>query len=530
VAYETLSRHDRRTRHLAAAEHLSTVADEAIEVVAAHYVSAYEAAPDAEDAAAIKAKARDALVQAGRHAGSLAANTEARRYYEQAAGLVDDPNERAMLLADAGEMAGHAADAESAGRLLGEAVESLEALGDTHAAARVSVRLGHYQLFSGQRDQAVARLEHAFEVISNDEPDEALAQLSAELSRAYWFSGDLERATERAELALDISESQRLWKPLVQALRAKSGVATSRGHVEEAIALMKHALEIAKENGLTEDVANCCFILSDSCFRTDRFADALVYLEEALVTARKIGSRPWEWSVLAERTYPLWMLGRWDEVAAASVDFGEEQVKSGGVVLSILQSGVDVFAQRGELDEARRLYDLFDRLEGSTDIQDQSAYAAVKASLRRAEGRFEEALAAGLEALPAADVLSPTFQGVKHGVVDALEAALALGDRAQADELFAFADRIPVAVRSPYLETQVERLRARTAGDADRLRAAAQRFREIGTPFWVAISLLEHAELTGDDASRADAREIFERLRARPWVERAAGRVEQVVA
>ena len=531
VAYETLSRHDRRTRHVAAAEHLSTVSDEAIEVVASHYVAAYEAAPDADDASEIKAKACDALVQAGRHADSLAGSSEARRYYEQAARLVDDLHERAMLLADAGEMAGHAADTESAGVLLGEAVELLEELGDTHAAARLSVRLGHYQLFSGGRDEAVARLERAFEVISGDEPDEALAQLAAELSRAYWFSGDLERATERAELALEIAESQRLWKPLAQALRAKGAVALSIGHPEEALAYMKHGLEISREHGLTEDVSNYCFILSDGCFRTDRFADALVYLEEALATARKIGSRPLEWSVLSERTYPLWMLGRWDEVAAACADFGEEQVGSGGVVLSILQAGTHVFAQRGELDEARRIFELFSRLEYSTDIQDQGAYAAVRASVLRAEGRLQEALEAGLETLGAAAALSPSFQGVTHGVVDALEAALALGETAKAEDIYRFADGIPLSTRSQYLDAQIERLRARTAGDAAGLDAATRHFREIETPFWVAVSLLEHAELTGDDASREEAQSIFEQLRARPWIERANARQhEEVVA
>jgi len=524
VAYETLARRDRRSRHLAAAEHLAADSDEAIEVVAAHYVAAYEAAPDADDAGAIKAKASDALVQAGRRAQSLAAAAEARRYYEQAARLVEDRLERARLLAEAGEMAGHTGDGDTTERLLTEAVALFDEAGDTHASAYGLVRLGHYQLFSGRRDEAVERLERAFDVISKDEPDLALAELASELSRAYWFSGDLERSAERAELALDIAESQRLWQPLSRALRAKSAVQTSRGHVEEARALLKHGLDLARERGLSEDIANYCFILSDSCFRTDRYREALVYLDESIEISRKIGNRPWEWSVQAEMTYPRWLLGRWDEVAAATVDFGEEQVNSGGVVLSLLQTAVDVFAQRGDFDAARRIHDLFGRLEGSTDIQDQSTYAAARASLFRAEGRLQDALAAGTAALRAADVLSPTFQGVKHGFVDALEAALVLGDDAKVAELFAFADGIPLASRSPFMETQVDRMRARTNGDAAGLLAAAQSFREMEVPFWVAVTELEHAELTGDRESRATALTTFEQLGARPWIERATTR------
>jgi predicted ATPase len=48
VAYETLSRHERRSRHLAAAEFLGASfpdEDEIAEVVAAHYVDAYDANP-----------------------------------------------------------------------------------------------------------------------------------------------------------------------------------------------------------------------------------------------------------------------------------------------------------------------------------------------------------------------------------------------------------------------------------------------------------------------------------------------------
>ena len=40
-------------------------------------------------------------------------------------------------------------------------------------------------------------------------------------------------------------------------------------------------------------------------------------------------------------------------------------------------------------------------------------------------------------------------------------------------------------------------------------------------PFPRAVALLEHAELTGDHESRTEALEIFEHLRATPWIERA---------
>src|SRR4029079_18844907 len=85
VAYETLAKSERKTRHLAAAAYLvpdfgagapedarviaaaylgqafGAGEQEIVEVIAAHYLDAYRAAPDADDAAEIKAKALEML-------------------------------------------------------------------------------------------------------------------------------------------------------------------------------------------------------------------------------------------------------------------------------------------------------------------------------------------------------------------------------------------------------------------------------------------------------------------------------------
>jgi hypothetical protein len=47
-------------------------------------------------------------------------------------------------------------------------------------------------------------------------------------------------------------------------------------------------------------------------------------------------------------------------------------------------------------------------------------------------------------------------------------------------------------------------------------------FRDLDVPFWLAVTLLEHGELTGDETRLAEAREIFGRLEAAPWLARLA--------
>ena len=532
VAYQTLSKRERRAKHLAAAEYLASdfagEQDEVVEVVASHYLDAYEALPDAEDAEEIKRHARDALARAGERAAALAAAAEARRYFEQACELAGEPLERARLLQRAGEMAHRAADPDAAARLFEQAIALYEASGDTHAAARATAALGASMAFTGRRDEALARGERAFDVISQDEPDEDLAFLAAHLSLAYWFGGDLERAADRAEFALDIAEAHRYMKPLVIALRGKAALAWSRGHGEEALAISRRALELALEHDFAEDAQVLYFILSDNAFRDDRYAEALDYLEQALALARRLGHRPHEWAVLAESTYPLYMLGRWDEALSLIEQPTEEQTRSGGVLLSLLTSVLEIHLQRGRLDEARHVFSLFAHLDGSSDVQDRSSFLGARSSLGVAEKRFSDALADAEAAIEATETLGRGAQAAKQAFVAALEAALALNEHERVRELIASVLSAPAGLRAPFLDAQSHRFLGRLDGDEAALEAAERLFADTGLLFWLAVVRLERAELLSgqrrpDEAAAllAEARETFARLEATPWLERA---------
>ncbi len=527
VAYETLSKRERRSRHLAAAEHLTAAfageEDEVVEVVASHYVAAYETAPEADDSAEIKQKAQTMLARAGERAASLGAAAEAQRYFEQAAGLTDEPLPKAALLDRAGWLATYAAQPEAATGLLEKSIALYEAEGDTHAAARVSTRLADLEYTTGQHEQALERMERAFAVISTDEPDGDLALLAARLASGYTGAGDLERASERAELALDVAESLGLPEPLTRALHAKARVAEAQGHPQERVAFLTQALAIAVEHDLPGQAAQHYFNLSDSSFRRDRYAEALGYLQPALELARRLGNRPSEWSLLAELTYPLYMTGRWEEALAALEELTEEQIHSGAMFLSVLTSALEIHIHRGELEPAQRLFSLFSHLETSVDLQEQGMYRSATATLRRAEGRLGEALEAGAATVELARTLGTDHQLVKQGLVEAIEAALALGEREQAGQLLATIDAIPPGLRPPYLEAQGHRFRARLEGDEAGYRAAAARFRELEIPFWLAVTLLEH----GEEPGLTEAREIFERLEATPWLERVTAAAAQ---
>jgi hypothetical protein len=136
-----------------------------------------------------------------------------------------------------------------------------------------------------------------------------------------------------------------------------------------------------------------------------------------------------------------------------------------------------------------------------------------------------------VEAIGTREALGIANQNLKIGFLHALEAALVLEDRAQADTILSAVEQFPPGLRPPFLDGLAQRFRALLAGDdpgADRLfTAGATKLRQLELPFYLAVVLLEHGEwLTEkgrpDDAQPllAEARDMFEHLRAQPWLER----------
>jgi class 3 adenylate cyclase/tetratricopeptide (TPR) repeat protein len=525
VAYETLSKRERRARHLAAAEHLAIVSsdeDELAEVIAAHYLDAFEAVPDADDADEVKEKAHDALVRAGDRAESLAAANEAQRYLAQAARLTSDVRRQADLLDRAGFLSMHAGDYGRAAELLAEAVALHEAAGATHAAARVSCRLAMVERWQGNNDRALERMERAYEVLANDEPDEDIGLLTARLAGAYVFHNDLERAAALFDRAATIGEALGSAEVIASTFSGRSMIVLNRGRPQEAVALLRQALVIAREHDL-ETLGNILFNLSDRNFHADRYREALDYLEDALAVARRRGSRPYEWAVLAEMTYPLTMLGRWDEALELTAEIPEDR-RQESVTLSILTGPVDILVHQRHPEEARRVLSLY--REETPDVQERGSYEAAAVAVLHGEGRLEEALAAALATLGEESNALLSYQHAKQAFVHAVEIALALGLREQAEQLLARVDAMPPGLRPPYLLAQTRRFRAALARDPAGSAAAAAAFRALEMPFWVAVCELEQAELLGSgaDAERLldSAGEVFTRLGATPWLERAA--------
>jgi class 3 adenylate cyclase/tetratricopeptide (TPR) repeat protein len=316
VALGNLPRRTLKARHLAAAEYLQETSGEVAEiaeVLASHYLSAAEADPDADDADAIRDRARETLTAAGRRAVSLASSTEARGYFERAAALATDPVERAELLGEAGAAAARAADRRRALTLLGEAIAGLDAVGEPEKAARTRGLLAEVLIADNRLDDATAVLEQAQSAVREET---VIAQLAARRAQVAFLTGDHELALTQAEIALEIADPRGLDPILADATMTKALALSYRHRVSEAGALIFLSLEIALSEDITEAALRAYFNCAELRAITGRPEDATRLLEDGLQLARERGNRAWERDLLAQRVGIHAFCGEWDEALA----------------------------------------------------------------------------------------------------------------------------------------------------------------------------------------------------------------------
>ena len=536
VAYETLSKKERKMRHLAVARWEEQQGeDDAIELVASHYLRAYEAEPSAEDAEEIRVEAGRALTRAGDRAAALGANGEARRRFVQAAGLATSDLDRAALLERSGDMALRELRYDEARTWFAEAISLYEG-SRRDAPRRAGARPDRRGRLSGGRlDEAITRMESAYEVLSGEQADRDLGMLAAQLGRMRFFSGDMDRANEVIDVALRIGESEGLPDVISGAMNTRAILVASSGRYEECIALLRHALELAIENDLPDMALRGYNNLAETMTDRDRYEDGLELYERGLALADRIGSAVWQRGLLSEIVFPLMMTGRWDEASerATQVPYLET---AGSDIIGLLVAMPVIKIARDDVEGAEEILEAFGGYRHSSDVQETAAFACARASVLRARSRDEEALASARAAVTGAMHMGYTGT-VKVGFTQGLGAAFSLGDLDAVRSLVGLIDDMRPGLVTPFLRALADRSRARAAaleGDGDRVgpnfKAAIGLFRETGIPYWRALAQTEYAEWLMDQRRTdeatpliSEARLTLERLDATRWLERIGG-------
>ena len=546
VAYDTLSRRDRKTRHLAVAAHLRAAfagdGEEMADVIARHYLDALHAVPNDPDAAQIRGQAITALIRAAERAQRTGAPARAATSYAAAAAeltltdiadgppdAADEPSHAGMLWERAAQSAAAAADFTAAVRYADHAHDYYRKLGQDRTAARTQAVAGRALRIWGRHAEARERLTAAVKVLRAD-PDTDTVRALEELATLEVFAGspDADRLTAEALIlgqALGVGSEQ-----LAGPFLTRGIYLCTAGRRPEGVAYFREGARLATQSGDNIIVGRALLNLSDGLASMDPAAAA-----EAARTAathlRRAGARDHLAIAITNLVQALLLLGDWD-AAKAELD---QAVGPDGLADDYLTSNLGwLMALRGDAATAGTLLAGLRDLRASEDLQDKSLISVVEAFTAAARRQHEDALSHARAALAYADALGISFETLRWGWPLAARAAFELRDTAATRELIAMLDSYQPGHVAVMLRAERDLARARLA-DSDGDQAAASAFaaaitglREHSTPYHLAHGLLDHAEyLTrqGDAEAAAlaiaEARTIGNGLRCRPLLDRA---------
>jgi predicted ATPase/class 3 adenylate cyclase len=520
VAYNTLSRKDRKTRHLAAArffEGLET--DELAGALATHFLAARDLA-DGDEADALGTQARLALKGAADRASALGSHAQAARYLEQALDVARGPLDEAELLQAAGIALTAAGRYEEAIARLRRAVALQSEHGASGGRVLSSVGLARALIASRQISDAVELLGTLVADAGSDaDLDPAiLVRLLTPLASALVRNTEHERALATVERALPIAERLDLTEQIIEGLGIKAAALATLGRRVEGLGLMQMAGDLAETHGFpylaARNLGNRgAYLLSDP-------RAALEVERAAIELSVRLGQRTLQMTNIQNAAEDALRTGNWDwaiELLETNLQEDIEPVDRAALLMALLRyrvyRGQD--AGDGRLEVERLLAELNDReMQGSFDgVVADAAFAAGNPALARTHARaaaIASPLNAPLQFLVAARAASWSHDPA--GVAEDLADFAATSVKGGAMDVSRIAAEAAVAA----LEGDAEGAHRRFA---EALRSA----RELGLPWdeaMIAIDMAMTLESSDPEvvAAASDARATFERLQAGPMI------------
>ncbi len=539
VAYDMLSRHERKPRHLAVAAHLRTAfpndGEDVSEVIAAHYLDAYAAAQDDPDAAELRAQALAALRRAAKRAETVGAPEAAERAYRNALELTDDEDERISLTEAAGQMALIAGRFQESIDLFEAAAKAHTAAGREREAARLAAPMGRALNYMGRNEEAAELMEDALAQLGPDQLDRSVAAINSELASCLTFAGEIKRAAGPMEQALVGASALGDPELLCVAFTNKGVYCAFQGRHEEAIMHYDAASKIAQRHGLNLLRVRAEGNAGDACLR-GAAPETLERTLAALELSRQFGDRSREAVGVGNVMLVLFLQGRWDEAER----LGRERLEATSTPLPdpefVLNRLVLLYCYRGQLGEARQALEAAGAWKSTLNLEPRNLYRACEGLVLLGEGRADEAFdllsATATESLAVEGSSSESLRAGWHGLIDA---AVQTGRLDEGARLSAELERQPPGPMSPHLRAQLDHGLGQLAavrGDAghaqEHFTTAIERFGELGYPYWLARARAELAGLLLAEGRSAEAAPLldqaiatFEELRAAPALKMA---------
>jgi class 3 adenylate cyclase/tetratricopeptide (TPR) repeat protein len=539
VAYDTLSRRDRKTRHLTVAAHLRATfagdGEEVADVIARHYLDALNVIPDDPDTGEIREQAIGALIRAAERAERTGAHARAAASYASAAelSLADIPDGQpnaGMLWEQAAQAAVTDADWAGAVESAGRARDYYLERGRARAAARARAKAGEALRWWGRHAEARDQLTAAMEVLRPD-PDTDTVNVLNELALSEVFAGspDADRLTLEALVlgqALGVGTGQLASLFLTRGMFL--GFADRR---PEAVAYLRETARLATQTGDNNLIGRALLNLSDALGVTDPAA-AVEAARAGAGHLRLTGARDALTYAITNLAQALLMLGDWDTADGEVTRAADSDGLADSEFLACYRG---MFAAlRGDAATAEIMLAELSDMRASEDPQDNAVIGLAEAFTNVARRRPEDALRCARFTLARAEALGISHECIRWAWPLATRAAHDLGNAAATRELLALLESYQPGHLAPMLRAERDLVRARLAA-ADDLAATAvfsaaiSDLREMSTPYHLAHGLIDYADFLqrrgdaeGAAAAVEEARGIAERLRCQPLLDRAA--------
>ena len=547
VAYETLSRRDRKARHLAVATHLRAAfagdGEEVAEVIARHYLDALDAVPGDPDAWQIREQAIAALIRAAERAERTGAPALAAASYAKAAELSQsgsaDGQQAANGRLSAGSLWERAARAAVTSGDYAVAIEHASRAreyhldrGQTRAAARAQATAGRALRQSGRHAEARDQLTAAVEVLRAD-PDADTVRALDQLAALEVFAGSPD-ADRLSTEALTLGQALNVDPGTLGSLFVTRGIYLNfAGHRRpQAAAYFREAARLATQAGDNLALGRALADLADPLAVSDPAA-AVEAARAAAGHFRRVGAPEYLAFAITNLTQALLTLGDWDAAEAELTQAVEADGLAGYTHLACYRGWLA--ALRGDTATAETMLAGLRDLRASEGPQDKAEISIVEAFTAAARHQPHDALRHARGALAHADALGISHEHLRWAWPLAARTTHDLGDTAATGELLALLDACQPGHLAPMQRAERDLARARlAASDGDPAAAASFAsaiigLRELSTPYHLAHGLLDQAgHLTRRDdteaaqAAIAEARDIARNLRCQPLLDRAA--------
>ncbi|HVC15584.1 MAG TPA: adenylate/guanylate cyclase domain-containing protein [Acidimicrobiales bacterium] len=535
VAYETLSKRDRRAIHLAVAAHLRSAfpgdGEEIADAIARHYLDALAAgSPDAatDD---IRADALAFLVRAAERSTRSGAVHRAAELYAEAAGIA--PNERApSLFEEAARASDDAGDFDASLANAEAAVAAHLDLGDTRGVARARTAEGHALMRLGRHAAAQVVFEEALSVL-RERPDLDTVRALRRFSGLCVFSGNMEEGRRLATEALDLAQALGVDdRELAGLFNARGLLASSSDRLAEAASDYRECARLAERAGDFGILGLAQVNLADVLVRSDVRA-ATDAARSAVAHSRRNGRRAVLAVAVGNLATALAELGDWQEASAVLGDALEVDLLDSPFVRTVAGW---LAGLRGDAEAAAAAQASLAPHRSSEDPQDQAGFGLADAATALCAGDVAGALAHAMAVVGKADAIGIGADTTRWAWPLAARAARSLDDRPAVERLVGELEGHPYGHLPPILRAELQLETALLAcgeGSVNQdglaaVEAAVEALRDVGNPYQLAHALVDLADVRaraggdGVDAALAEASTIAERLGCPPLAVRAS--------